>query len=182
MMENITQRFASVLEGRNQSKFFQGPLMLEQIERTLKRVVGRQIDQRVLTELARYKLEFLLYESTEKAITATIASIVLSSANVKVLSFVKSRDMTEVAPNGTMLSDILVIGIEADPTNGDDWCDMLVKVEIVYAADKTTATAMNFTFAGVGKHVKIYHDEAAVYDSITNVNVSSYSASVDLTA
>ena len=164
-------RIGSVLQGRGQASALSSAFgimgMVDRMQRMIKRVVGRQIDPRVLTELAKIKIELIIWEGTPSESMKTVTSVVLTSPDVKILSFVKKLDHSTLGTSGKMMSDILSLGIEdlAVPEYGDDWKDLMVDARIHYAVDKTTAESIFLRFSGVGAHVRIYYDGVLAHES-----------------
>ena len=165
--EKMESRFSRVLQGQAQSRLFMSQGMLDRLERMTKRVVGRQIDQRVLAELAKFKLEFPHDDITWGTVTITpktIASILLSSADVKVLSFVKNIDQTTIGQG--VYGSVLSLGIEDMSAEvADDWADLIVNARIQYKDDKVTPDSVVTKVMGAYTHAKIYYDGTMVYES-----------------
>ncbi len=168
-------RFSRVLQGQTQNRLFMSQGMLDRLERMMKRVVGRQIDQRVLTELAKIKLELIIFEGASYESMKTVTSIVLSSPDIKIVSFVKKVDQSSLGSAGRMMSDILSLGIEdLETALADNWKDVIVEARIIYAADKITPESVYLQFGGFNTHVRIYYDGVLVYDSPQNSTLGRY--------
>lgn len=174
--EKMEARFSRVLQGRAQNPYFMSQGMIDRLQRMTKRVVGRQIDPKVLEELAKFKVEFTIFPGTSSWQTNTVNSIVLSSPNVKILSFVKKMDHSSLGPAGIMMSDILSLGIEDLGIElADDWTDVMISARIDYKiGDNTTPESILIRFTGYNTLVRIYYDGVLAYESQQDSTVGRY--------
>jgi hypothetical protein len=157
------------------SPFFKGFGLLADrvtnaIERVYKREVLRRIPTEILNELARIKIEMLVFEGSPYARTKTLENLAdaLASPDVKVLSYVKKVDMTDFAPiGGRIITDNIAFGIEdlEVPEHADDWKDVIVTAGIYYNAEGTAPEYILISVNGAHTHVKVYEDGALVYES-----------------
>jgi len=147
------------------------------LARVYKREILRRMPPEFLNELARIKLEIVVFEGTPYERTKVIENLAdaLTGPDVKALSYVKTCDQTSIGRR--LQTDIFSFGIEdldiADGT-ADDWRDVIVSIRYWYNAEGTAPESILISIDGSYTHVKVYADGALVYESTWNDAVGAW--------